>query len=230
MTSPPGEHGISDIPTPPPLEPVPSRRYRTEMKNNFILVLWGLAAFVAQPAMAHPHVWVTGAASFQFENTKLTSVGMRWQFDAFFSQVLGADFDTNADGTFDAIETQAMKDQVFTSLKDFGYFTHLRTETSDTEQVFKQVDNFAIGDDDGEMVFSFDLILAEPLDPATEAVGLSLYDPTIYVDLILGGDTPVEMAGADGLGCAFEFRRGNEITSQSFFLMPQEVWLSCSGS
>ena len=96
-------------------------------------------------------------------------------------------------------------------------FTHLRTETSDTEQVFEQVENFSIGDDNGEMVFSFDLILAQPLDPATEAVGLSLYDPTIYVDLILGGDTPVEMAGADGLGCAFEYRQGNEITSQSLF-------------
>ncbi len=204
-------------------------RYRADMKTSVFIVLSALTTVVAQPVLAHPHVWVTGAASFQFEDTKLTRVGMRWQFDAFFSQVLGADFDTNADGTFDAEETQAMKDQVFTSLKDFGYFTHLRTETSDTEQVFEQVENFSIGDDNGEMVFSFDLILAQPLDPATEAVGLSLYDPTIYVDLILGGDTPVEMAGADGLGCAFEYRQGNEITSQSYFLVPQEVWLSCDG-
>ncbi len=184
----------------------------------------------AQTALSHPHVWVTGAASFQIEDTKLTRIGMRWQFDAFFSQVLGADFDTNADGTFDEAETQAMKDQVFTSLKDFGYFTHVRSESSDVEELFSDVENFVIGDDRGEMVFTFDLVLAEPMDPTTEAIGLSVYDPTIYVDLILGGDTPVNVAGADDLGCAFEFRQGNEVTSQSFFLIPQEVWLTCSGS
>ena len=200
------------------------------MQTGLVIAVIGLMISLAQPTVAHPHVWVTGMASFHFEDTKLTQVGMRWQFDAFFSQVLGADFDTNADGTFDADETQAMKDQVFTSLKDFGYFTHLRTETSDMEHVFKDVENFSVGDDNGEMVFAFDLILAEPLDPTQEAVGLSLYDPTIYVDLILGGDTPVELAGAEGLGCAFEFRQGNEIISQSYFLVPQEVWLKCGGS
>lgn len=153
---------------------------------------------------------------------------MRWQFDAFFSQVLGADFDTNADGTFDAAETQAMKDQVFTSLKDFGYFTHLRTETSESEMTFASVENFSIGDDRGEMVFSFDLILTDPVDPTNEAIRLSLYDPTIYVDLILGGDKPVDVSGADGLGCNLEYRQGDEITSQSYFLTPQEVWLNCT--
>ena len=193
------------------------------------MVLTALCTFAAVPVTAHPHVFVTGTASFQIEDTKLVRVGMRWQFDAFFSQVLSMDFDTNTDGTFDAEETQAMKEQVFTSLKDYGYFTHLRTETSDTERSFARVDNFSVSNEDGKLVFAFDLILSEPIDPITEAVGLSLYDPTIYVDLILGGDTPVELAGADGLGCAVEFRQGNEVASQSYFLAPQEVWLTCSG-
>ena len=186
-------------------------------------------AALAQPINAHPHVWVTGAAAFQFEDTKLTRIGMRWQFDAFFSQVLGADFDTNADGVFDANETQTMKNQVFTSLKDFDYFTHIRTESSDALQAFKDVENFSITVEDGEMVFNFELVLAGPMDPTSEAIKLSVYDPTIYVDLILGGDTPVTIAGADKLGCRFEYRQGDEITSQSYFLVPQEVWLTCTG-
>lgn len=199
------------------------------MTNAFSALCFSLTVALAQPTNAHPHVWVTGAASFQFEDTKLTRIGMRWQFDAFFSQVLGADFDTNSDGSFDASETQAMKDQIFSSLRDFDYFTHIRTASSDSLQAFKDVENFSISEDNGEMVFVFDLVLSGPIDPTAETIRLSVYDPTIYVDLILGGDTPVTIAGADNLGCSFEYRQGNEITSQSYFLVPQEVWLTCTG-
>ncbi len=153
---------------------------------------------------------------------------MKWQFDAFFSQVLGADFDTNGDGSFDATETQAMKDQVFTSLKDYGYFTHLRTEASDVEHQFDGVEGFSLGISAGELIFTFDLVLAEPIDPVTDTVGLSLYDPTVYVDLLLDGDKPVTITGADGLNCAIEYRQGNEVpNNQSYFFVPQEAWLNC---
>lgn len=186
--------------------------------------------FMGVSANAHPHVWVTGAASFQFEEKWLTRVGMRWQFDAFFSQVLGADFDTNSDGVFDDTETKNMKDQVFTSLKDFGYFTHLKSDRSQDALNFSGVDNFSIETEAGELVFLFELILSEPVDITSESVGLSLYDPTIYVDLILDGEEPVTLAGADDMGCAIEYRQGNEINSQSYFLVPQEVWLNCGTS
>jgi len=197
--------------------------------RTFITSCVAIIGLAAAPVAAHPHVWVTGEASFQFEQTKLTRVGMKWQFDAFFSQVLGADFDTNGDGSFDALETQAMKDQVFTSLKDFGYFTHLRTETSDVERLFDSVVDFSVGNDAGELVFSFDLVLAEPIDPIAESIGLSLYDPTVYVDLLLDGEKPVTVTGADGLTCAIEYRQGNEVANnQSYFFVPQEAWLNCT--
>lgn len=180
------------------------------------------------PAHSHPHVWVTGTASFEIEQEKLTRVGMRWQFDAFFSQVLGADFDTNGDGEFDATETKKMKDQVFTSLKDFGYFTHIQTSEKEGEVTFSEVDNFSVDIADGELIFLFELVLAAPVDTTSESVGLSLYDPTIYVDIVLDGDEPVTITGAENRECAIEYRQGNEINSQSYFMVPQEVWLDCS--
>lgn len=199
------------------------------MRSLLISLTLSLCLFATQTT-AHPHVWVTGAASLHFEDAKITRVGMRWQFDAFFSQVLGADFDTNGDGSFDTAETKAMKDQVFTSLKDFGYFTHLRTEKSNSEHQFENVENFSVGKESGELIFLFDLVLAEPIDAVSENVGLSVFDPTIYVDLILDGDQPVTLSGADNLGCAIEYRQGDEFTNESAFFVPQEAWLSCAGN
>lgn len=222
-------NGIRILRPPLNLEQDLSEQYGVSMRSVVASIIFSLSIIATQTA-AHPHVWVTGAASLHFEDTKITRVGMRWQFDAFFSQVLGADFDTNGDGSFDNTETKAMKDQVFTSLKDFGYFTHLRAEKTDGERQFKSVENFSVGKDSGELIFLFDLVLAEPIDAVSENVGLSVFDPTIYVDLILDGDQPVTLSGADNLGCTIEYRQGDEFTNESAFFVPQEAWLSCAGT
>ena len=176
-------------------------------------------------ALAHPHVWVTGASKLYFENDLLTKVGMRWQFDAFFSQVLTGDFDTNKDGQFDTDETEAMKAQVFTSLRDYGYFTHLRV--NGTETIFDRVEKFSTTVDKGELVFIFDLILPEPLDLRSTKTQLSLYDPSIYVDIVLGGEKPLVMQGIDAGKCNWSFASGEDIANENGMLTQQVVKLSC---
>ncbi|MBL8644908.1 MAG: DUF1007 family protein [Rhodospirillaceae bacterium] len=188
------------------------------------LVFAGFAALSA-PARAHPHVWVTGATTLHFTGHKIDRVGMRWQFDAFFSQVLMGDFDTNKDGQFDDAERAAMKEQVFTSLKDYGYFTHLRIGGKDT--AFERVENFATAVDKGELVYIFDLLPAAPIDLGAAEAQLSLFDPTIYVDIVLGGDTPVTLTGIDDGKCDWTFSTGKEIANADGMLTPQIVKLAC---
>jgi ABC-type uncharacterized transport system substrate-binding protein len=196
------------------------------MKRIFSSILLAAGAVLpwSAPAAAHPHVWVTGAANLQFADNKLSRVGMRWQFDGFFSQVLLGDFDTSKDGTLDDAERAAMKEQVFTSLKEFGYFTHLSVDGKET--TFDRVENFTTSVDKGELVFMFDLVPAAPLDISAETQ-LSVYDPSIYVDIILGGDKPVTLSGiADGK-CNWTFASGDEISNADGMVTPQLVKLAC---
>jgi ABC-type uncharacterized transport system substrate-binding protein len=192
-----------------------------------VLGLSALLTCAALPAQAHPHVWVMGASTLQFENDLLTRVGMRWQFDAFFSQVLTGDFDTNKDGKLDADETTAMKNQVFTSLRDYGYFTHLRIDGA--EVTFDRVENFSTGTDNGELVFFFDLVMQKPTDLRNTKTLLSLYDPSIYVDIVLGGDKPLQLQGISPDLCKWSFATGEEIANADGALTPQLVKLSCDG-
>ena len=192
------------------------------------LIAFGLAVFLPGAGLrAHPHVWVTGTAAFHLENGALTRLSQRWQFDAFFSQVLMGDFDKNHDGTLDEAETAAMKAQVFGNLKEYGYFTHLRIGT--TALVLDQVENFHTDLDNGELVFFFDLVLAKPVDMKTNQVSLALFDPTIYVDIALGGDKPVSVEGAGALKCKSDFRSLDQMSNSQGFVSPQEVLLSCGG-
>jgi len=184
------------------------------------LALW------AVPAQAHPHVWVTGASTLVFENDLLSRITMRWQFDAFFSQVLTGDFDTDKDGKLNAEETEAMKQQVFTSLRDYGYFTHLRV--NDAQTVFDRVENFSTATDKGELIYIFDLVLPKPVDLRAATASFSVYDPSIYVDIVLGGDKPLTLQGIDADKCNWSFASGEEISNADGMLIPQLVKLNCA--
>jgi ABC-type uncharacterized transport system substrate-binding protein len=195
---------------------------RRTLINLGVVAVFALNPFQAQ---AHPHVWVTGASTLRFQDSKLASIGMRWQFDGFFSQVLTGDFDTNQDGTLDAAEGAAMKDQVFTSLRDYGYFTHLRVNNA--EVTFDRVENFSTATDNGELVFIFDLLPAAPIELADVKAQFSLYDPTIYVDIILGGLKPLILEGVSADKCTWSFGTGEEIANPNGSITPQVVQLSC---
>jgi ABC-type uncharacterized transport system substrate-binding protein len=188
-----------------------------------------LAVLAPSPAVeAHPHVWVTAAAAFHVENGVFKRMSLHWQFDAFFSQVLMGDFDKNKDGKFDAAETEAMKTQVFGNLKEYGYFVHLKAGATPVD--IERIDNFhADVDKDGELIFTFDLVPVNTSDLRTAKLIFALFDPTVYVDLALGGDAPVTLEGPGAKDCAWKMRDLDQISNSQGFVSPQEVEVGCKG-
>jgi len=193
----------------------------------FKSLLFSTFLFWCLPVFAHPHVWVSAAASFHFNQSELLRIGMRWQFDPFFSQVLITDFDLSGDGLLDESETLGMKQQIFTSLREFDYFTHVNA--GEKEVQFTRVESFFTEQKDGELVFVFDLVMEEPIDVSVTPVTLSLYDPSIYIDIMFFGDTPVKVLGAGGAMCSWKFTDGAEVQSESWFVTPQQINLTCGG-
>ena len=96
-----------------------------------------------------------------------------------------------------------------------------------TETIFDRVEKFSTTVDKGELVFIFDLILPEPLDLRSTKTQLSLYDPSIYVDIVLGGEKPLVMQGIDAGKCNWSFASGEDIANENGMLTPQVVKLSC---
>ncbi len=187
-----------------------------------------IAAVVAFPAKlhAHPHVWVSGTAAFHLENAALARVTQRWQFDAFFSQVLMGDFDKNKDGKFDPEETAAMKAQVFTSLKEYGYFVHMKAASGPVD--VSSIEAFsAVVDKDGQLVFTFDVVPSTKPDLRGNKLVFALFDPTIYVDLALEGDVPVTLDGTGAQDCSWKMRDLDQITSSNGFVSPHELEITC---
>jgi ABC-type uncharacterized transport system substrate-binding protein len=191
----------------------------------------GAAAFLAfgpGAAQSHPHVWVNGSAAFHLDNGKFARLSLRWQFDAFFSQVLMGDFDKDKDGRLDEAETAAMKAQVFGNLKEYSYFVHLKA--GDTAIDIDRVEAFrAEMGKDGELVFAFDLLPARMADLRGAKLAFALFDPTIYVDLALGGDPPVTLDGPGAKDCTWKLRDLDQLSTSQGFVSPQEVEVACKG-
>jgi ABC-type uncharacterized transport system substrate-binding protein len=190
-----------------------------------ILAVALVAAFPAK-LQAHPHVWVTGTAAFHLENAAVARVTLRWQFDAFFSQVLMGDFDKDKDAKLDAEETAAMKAQVFTNLKEYGYFVHMKAGGAPVD--VGAIENFsAVLDKDSQLVFAFDAVPATKPDLRAGKLAFALFDPTIYVDIMLGGDAPVTLDGAGAKDCSWKMRDLDQIANENGFVAPQELEITC---
>lgn len=189
-----------------------------------------LSALVVLPApvKAHPHVWVTGTAAFHLENGSLTRLSLRWQFDAFFSQVLMGDFDKNKDEKLDDAETAAMKAQVFGNLKEYSYFVHMKAGATPVDIAGIEAFHASL-EKDGELVFTFDLVPAKAADLHGTTLAFAMFDPTVYVDVALGGDTPITLDGAGSKECSWKLRDLDQITNSQGFVSPQEVEITCKG-
>ena len=192
-----------------------------------VLPALAIIAFgAASPAQAHPHVWIEMQSDVVFNDQGLISgVKLTWTFDEGYAQVALDGLDKNGNGTYDPEELEPLTRENLESLKDYGYFTHLRV--NGTETIFDRVEKFSTTVDKGELVFIFDLILPEPLDLRSTKTQLSLYDPSIYVDIVLGGEKPLVMQGIDAGKCNWSFASGEDIANENGMLTPQVVKLSC---
>jgi len=154
--------------------------------SSAILVSLFLSAMLASAARAHPHIWISATASFLFEGDRVVAIRQAWTFDEFFSSALIKDFDVNRDGKFDKAETEQLKQNAFSALKDFTYFTHVRVDGKNLK--ITEVSDFEADIVDGKIIYRFTARLPKPVDPRTQKVSFGLYDHTYYVDVALQDD------------------------------------------
>jgi tRNA threonylcarbamoyladenosine biosynthesis protein TsaE len=151
-------------------------------------------------AEAHPHIWIRGKATLEFEAGKVAAIRHEWTFDDFFSNALIEDFDKNRDKKLDGDEIKAMHDNAFVSLKDFGYFTHARAGGKPIT-IEKTKDFSAEIGRDGKVVYRFLALLPQPVDPRSTTFDASVHDHTYYVDVALDPVTSVSLNGEGSAGC-----------------------------
>lgn len=197
-------------------------------------VAWAVGASLASlclpsaPVRAHPHVWINAVATFVFADRLLVGVRHRWEFDELFSSMIIEDYDVDGDGSFDVTEIASVRENAFSNLRDYDYFTHMRLGGS--RQPLTEVSEFTARVEEGVLVYEFTLPLPAPIDPDADGFALGVYDPEYYVELLLDPDDPVRFEGiADG-GCTYVVREDEDHPIYYGMVYPLMITLSCATS
>jgi ABC-type uncharacterized transport system substrate-binding protein len=181
-----------------------------------LLALAGLA----QPAQAHPHVWITAEAEIVYAaDGKVSGVRHHWTFDAGYSAYLTQGLDKNGDGKLTPDELQDMAKENAESLVEFDYFTVLKVNGA--KQGFEPPREYGMTFENGQARLWLVLPVKSP--PAGKTLSLEVYDPSFFVSFSLAeGDDAVRLAGAPK-GCAATVARPKPAAaeqqklSESFF-------------
>ncbi|MFL5316261.1 MAG: DUF1007 family protein, partial [Microvirga sp.] len=161
-----------------------------------LLALVSLVALagLAQPAQAHPHVWITAEAEIVYAaDGKVSGVRHHWTFDAGYSAYLTQGLDKNGDGKLTPDELQDMAKENAESLVEFDYFTVLKVNGA--KQGFEAPREYGMTFENGLARLS--LLLPVKSAPTGKTLSLEVYDPTFFVSFSLAeGDDAVRLAGA----------------------------------
>jgi ABC-type uncharacterized transport system substrate-binding protein len=179
-------------------------------------------------ALAHPHVWIEGVSTFVFEGREIVAIRHTWRFDDFFSALLIDDHDVDGDGTFDEVELASLKESAFANLEEYDYFTHVRIDGRPTPT--REVDAFRAWVDEGALVYEFDVVLPEPVDPATTDFRAGVYDEEFYVEIMLDEDDPVRFAGIASGACVFDIREDVDNPIYFGLVYPLTITIDCATS
>lgn len=187
-----------------------------------LLALVSLVALagLAQPAQAHPHVWITAKAEIVYAaDGNVSGVRHHWTFDAGYSAYLTQGLDKNGDGKLTPDELQDMAKENAESLVDFDYFTVLKVNGA--KQAFEPPREYGMTFENGLARLSLLLPVKSP--PNGKTLSLEVYDPSFFVSFSLAeGDDAVRLAGAPK-GCAATVARPKPVAaeqqklSESFF-------------
>lgn len=185
---------------------------------------WLPAVLAPAPAVAHPHIWITTAATFLFEEERIVGVRLHWTFDHMFSAVLGSDFDLDRDGRFSEAESERATAAMRESMAGAGFFTTLTH--GEKEWQINEAAEMRLGDKDGAATLSFTLRFADPLARDGPALGVFVHDPSYYIAFIAESDQPVLLSG-DQDGCTGSLQEREMLSSTwGTFKLPQ-MTLTC---
>jgi ABC-type uncharacterized transport system substrate-binding protein len=181
-------------------------------RRLFAIVAFLLAAALAVPAAAHPHVWVTAKAEIVFNGQgEITGIRHIWQFDPDFTAYATLNLDTNNDGKLEASELKPLADTNIDALKEYDYFTFIYVGTK--RIAVAKPTEYWLDFRGGRLTLFYTLPLAKPLKAAGDIM-IEIGDPEYFVAISFVKGKEVTLDG-DPAGCVANFRPPHALDQQT---------------
>ena len=171
------------------------------------LVLLACAlALSANPAQAHPHVWITATSELIYApDGSITGVRHAWTFDDMFATYALQGIETKTKGVYSREELSSLAQTNVESLKEFGFFTFARADGK--KEKFQEPVDYFLEYKNSALTLHFTLPLKTPVKP--KQLALEVFDPSYFIDFGFAEKNPVTLVGAPA-ACQMKFERPND--------------------
>lgn len=171
------------------------------MRRAILLALAGVlgTSLTAEPADAHPHVWVSVETTVVYERGVISGFRHRWTFDELYTTMAIQGLDANGDGVYDRKELAELAQVNMDGLKEFGYFTFARLGGQDLELAAPK--DYGLDHKDGVLTLDFVLPLAQPVLSDADGFSFSVTDPSYFIAFDLAKDRPIRLSEGAPAGC-----------------------------
>ena len=173
-----------------------------------LLALTGFAVVAlacADPAQAHPHVFVTARAEILY-GPQGAVVGVRhsWSFDEAYSAYITQGLDKNGDGILTSDELAELAKVNMESLPEVGFFTVAKANGKTQE--FGEPTQAALAFDNKILTLTYTLPLKTPA-VANRSFGIEIGDPTYFVAFDIAEGTDAVSTRDAPKGCVVRIAR-----------------------
>jgi ABC-type uncharacterized transport system substrate-binding protein len=153
------------------------RNTRTRLVQAATLAV--VVLVMAEPAYAHPHVFVTVEATALFDHGAFTGIRQKWTFDEYYTEMAIEGLDKNHDGKYDRAELSELAKVNIDALKDFAYFT-FPTLAGEAVKLEAPRDYY-LEYKDKSLSLYFTLPFAAPVLTDAKGFKVQVSDPTIFI-------------------------------------------------
>lgn len=153
------------------------------MKKNkivFILIISSVLMLLANILFAHPHLFIESYTTIIIEGTSLKGIKLEWVWDPMWSEQVIMDCDKDMNGVFNKDETELVKKDYFSGIKDYNYFMAI-VINGKKSKVQKITDFSVIIDSKNSRVsYYFFIPINKPLNNSVQTLSVLYNDETIY--------------------------------------------------
>jgi nickel/cobalt exporter len=159
-----------------------------------LVALCLVALFSAQPALAHPHIFIDATAELVFDDSgRLASVTNHWTFDAAFSVWMVEGLERDGSGRVLPAELAAIATEHMEGLAQYRFYTF--AGEGETDLRFDRWHDETLVFADNRVTLSFTVDLAEP-HAVTQLMELAINDPEYYVAITFAGPESIRLVNA----------------------------------
>ena len=172
---------------------------------NFSRTILRVLAYVAFPLFtlflspevhAHPHVFIEQCLNLVFDDKGLAGIKVHWKFDDMFSSMIAEDHDLNRNGKFEADEIQEVKEEAFSFISKYNFFTFIKIENVPFQVKF--IKDFNAFLKSQILVYEFLIPCHVTATNQAKKVTIASYDPSYYTAIFFTRQEPVTLIAVDG--------------------------------